>query len=327
MTFSTQYALDYVLPYQSQKRVTQKEMLNHSQPTCVHCGKPECMVYGCFNIDSKSGFSKKSPSLCCRNQWLAGLIDGDGCFYINKTTLQISFEITVASDDQHLLQEVQQMIGGILKPRAGSESVRLRIFRKPLLINLVFRINGHIRHKARMSQLKHVCELLNLPYLMPIPLTSYSSYISGLFDAYGSVTLTVNKSSSVSSQLKHNYGKAIRLIQSKSNHQLSVHIVSKNRDLITQVHQALGFGKVIVETASLNNRRPNALYRWYFRSQDDVQCWLDYVQKNPLISKKKIRILLLPRYFKLKLEKQHLKNNNASLMWQTFCHEWFGCSL
>jgi 23S rRNA maturation-related 3'-5' exoribonuclease YhaM len=69
----------------------------------------------------------------------------------------------------------------------------------------------------------------------------------------GSVTLTVNKSSSVSSQLKHNYGKAIRLIQSKSNHQLSVHIVSKS-DLITQVQQALGFGKVMVETASLNNR-------------------------------------------------------------------------
>jgi hypothetical protein len=45
---------------------------------------------------------------------------------------------TVASDDQHLLQEVQQMIGGILKPRAGSESVRLRIFFKPLLINLFF---------------------------------------------------------------------------------------------------------------------------------------------------------------------------------------------
>jgi hypothetical protein len=46
-------------------------------------------------------------------------------------------------------------------------------------------------------------------------------------------------------------------------------LCQKNRDLITQVHQA-PFWKVIVETASLNNWRPNALYRWYFRSQDDV---------------------------------------------------------
>jgi predicted metallopeptidase len=83
----------------------------------------------------------------------------------------------------------------------------------------------------------------------------------------GSVTLTVNKSSSVSSQLKHNYGKAIRLIQSKSNHQLSVHIVSKPRFNLPSTPSTVLKSH---ETASLNNRRPNALYRWYFRSQDDV---------------------------------------------------------
>jgi hypothetical protein len=69
-------------------------------------------------VAKKSEFEFEFPN--CRDQWLAGLIDGDGCFYINKTTFQISFEITVASD-QHLLQEVQQMVGGILKPRAGSK--------------------------------------------------------------------------------------------------------------------------------------------------------------------------------------------------------------
>jgi hypothetical protein len=78
--------------------------------------------------------------------------------------------------------------------------------------------------------------------------------------------------------------------------------VSKKRDLITQVHQALGFGK-FVETASLN-RRPNALYRWYFRSQDDVQCWLDYVQ-NPLISKK--NQILLFATFQIKARKTTFK--------------------
>jgi hypothetical protein len=67
------------------------------QPTHVHCGKPECMVYGCFNTSLQKWISAKKVQFPgYRDQWLAGLIDGDGCFYINKTTLQISFEITVA---------------------------------------------------------------------------------------------------------------------------------------------------------------------------------------------------------------------------------------
>jgi hypothetical protein len=72
------------------------------------------------------------------------------CVFINKTHCK-PFEITVAVMI-HLLQEVQQMIGGILKPE------RVKVSAKPL-INLVFSHKWSHSSQARMSQLKHVCEL------------------------------------------------------------------------------------------------------------------------------------------------------------------------
>jgi hypothetical protein len=73
----------------------------------------------------KKWIQQKSPSLCCRDQWLAGLIDGDGCFYKTKPRCKSVLK-SQWQDDQHLLQEVQQMIGGILKPERSEN--RLRIF-------------------------------------------------------------------------------------------------------------------------------------------------------------------------------------------------------
>lgn len=57
------------------------------------------------------------------NQWLAGLIDGDGSFQVSKKGFT-SCEITVALHDEHMLRIIQNKLGGSIKPRSGVRAVR-----------------------------------------------------------------------------------------------------------------------------------------------------------------------------------------------------------
>ena len=56
-------------------------------------------------------------------QWLAGLIDGDGCFLISKKGYA-SLEITMDIRDEHALQIVKNVYGGSIKLRSGANALR-----------------------------------------------------------------------------------------------------------------------------------------------------------------------------------------------------------
>jgi len=57
------------------------------------------------------------------NQWLAGLIDGDGSFQVSKKGYT-GCEITVALNDEHMLRIIQDKLGGSIKPRSGVRAIR-----------------------------------------------------------------------------------------------------------------------------------------------------------------------------------------------------------
>lgn len=57
------------------------------------------------------------------NQWLAGLIDGDGSLLISKSGYS-SCEITVALADERMLRIIQNKLGGAIKPRSGVQAIR-----------------------------------------------------------------------------------------------------------------------------------------------------------------------------------------------------------
>jgi len=52
------------------------------------------------------------------NQWLAGLIDGDGCFQLSKKGYA-SLEIVMETRDKHCLYLIKQKFGGSVKLRSG----------------------------------------------------------------------------------------------------------------------------------------------------------------------------------------------------------------
>lgn len=257
------------------------------------------------------------------NSWIAGVIDGDGYFYISKAGLA-QFELTTGVEDERMLLNLKTEIGGRITSRAGARAIRLRIHKQELMCNLLHRVNGHIRNPKRWYQFIKVCAHFGIIPQKAPALTRHCCYIAGLFDSDGSISITVNKSSAEHSILPGVAGKITRLAQSGSHNQLNVKITSKFKDELLAIQQALNFGNVITQTANPSVRHPHAVHVWYFRSIAHCQNWAEYTTKCGLRSSKQKRFRLLAKYFELKEKKYHLYPDTAQgVLWQKFCKQWF----
>lgn len=85
-------------------------MLGNQQET-----KDICRVGSSATIRS---LSSNTPSELHWNQWLAGLIDGDGCLLVSKAGYA-SCEITMGIEDEHALMQIKQKLGGSVKSRSS----------------------------------------------------------------------------------------------------------------------------------------------------------------------------------------------------------------
>jgi hypothetical protein len=112
------------------QQVTNVVSLISSQIWCTQVGTPETiclfatMFYGEVLSDGDVILSEKDrKNRFC--QWLAGLIDGDGCFLVSKTGYT-SLEITVGSKDEEMLKKIRRVYGGNVKPRGNVSAYRYR---------------------------------------------------------------------------------------------------------------------------------------------------------------------------------------------------------
>lgn len=104
------------------------------------------------------------------NQWLAGLIDGDGSFILTKKGYT-SFEITMDIRDKSALYEVLHKFGGSIKPVSGANALRYKVRHKKGIIDIIHAVNGLIRNPARILQLHRLCVKYNIKLKEPLPLT------------------------------------------------------------------------------------------------------------------------------------------------------------
>lgn len=130
--------------------------------------------------------SKKMDKEARFNQWLAGIIDGDGSLQVSKAGYS-SCEITVALADERMLRIIQNKLGGSIKPRSGVQAIRWRLHNRSGMIELVNRINGYIRHSSRLVQLNQVCAVLGVQLLSPDALHNKHGWFAGFFDADGTI--------------------------------------------------------------------------------------------------------------------------------------------
>ena len=127
------------------------------------------------------------------NEWLAGLIDGGGSLLISSSGYA-SCEITMGLRDEFALQQVKKKLGGSVKLRSGSNSIRYRLHHKKGIQELIDRINGELRNSIRQAQLKKLCSKYSILYKEPILRPSKENgWFGGFFDADGTITITLIK--------------------------------------------------------------------------------------------------------------------------------------
>ena len=241
------------------------------------------------------------------NEWLAGLIDGDGCFGITQKKYP-NCEITVALEDEIALLKIKQKFGGSIKLRSGANAVRYRLHHKEGMINLVNAINGNIRHSKRLVQLHNICSILEIPVIEPIKLTNNNSWFSGFFDADGTIGISIKKDIP----------------------QLTISVTNKYLQDVTPFKEIFG-GNIYFDKSQ------NGYYKWMIQSESDVLNFVNFILKHPSRTVKFKRIMLCKLYYKLinikaykfnyvlpptSEEKgvKHYSNNYKS--WERFINKW-----
>ena len=130
--------------------------------------------------------NKKNDKYLSFNQWLAGLIDGDGYFILTKKGYS-SCEITMDARDVKALYEIKHKYGGTIKPISNANAVRYKLRHKKGLISLINDVNGLIRNPARLLQMNKLCVKYNIELKYPGPLTFNDGWLSGFIDSDGSI--------------------------------------------------------------------------------------------------------------------------------------------
>lgn len=242
-------------------------------------------------LSSEFFFSKKDKSW---NEWLAGLIDGDGCFLINKTGYT-SCEITMSLQDEHALAIIKQKLGGSIKTRSGVKALRYRLHHKKGMIELINRINGNIRHTSRIKQLESICLILGIKIIYPSNITKDNGWFSGFFDADGTITYSI----------KDSYP------------QLTISITNKLQTDVIIFKKIFG-GNVFFDKGH------NGYYKWSIQSQKDIDAFKAYNLEYPSFSNKKQRLFLIDKYSELKSMKAYSAFPNSSLAkaWTRFNDKW-----
>jgi hypothetical protein len=226
-----------------------------------------------------------SISFC---QWLAGVIDGDGCFLVSKQGYT-SLEITVGLEDLRLLRIIQNKLGGSIKMRSGAKAYRYRLTNREGMINLVNCVNGYIQHTTRLQQLHRVCQQLNCPVITPFTLTSESAWFAGFFDADGTIGFSMKD----------------------ERPQLSVRVTNKLYKDIEPFKDVLG-GYIYFDSSQ------NGYYQWSIQSKEDILRLSGYFS-HYCRSRKAQRFFLVNQYYSLvslKAYKSDLKS------WQNFQEKW-----
>ena len=242
-------------------------------------------------LSSKQSFANNDESW---NEWLAGLIDGDGSLLLSKSGYP-SCEITMSLQDEHALAIIKQKLGGSIKLRSGAKALRYRLHNKKGIIELINRINGKVRHTSRVKQLESICSNLNIKISYPTAITKNNGWFSGFFDADGTITYSI-----------------------KNNHpQLTISVTNK---LLVDI---IAFKDVFGGNLYFDKGK-NGHYKWSIQSKNDIELFKSYLSIYPYFSNKKQRLFLTDKYYELKALRAYsaLPDSFLGKVWIKFNNKW-----
>lgn len=250
-------------------------------------------LVGTSETTRASSFNKEENLF---NEWLSGLIDGDGSLLVNKKKYT-TCEITMPLSDEYVLRYIQNKLGGSIKLRSGAKAVRYRLHNKEGMKNLINRINGKIRHTNRLKQLNLLCTILDIDFLMPDKLHNKHGWFAGFFDADGTITFSFK-------------GKNL-------NPQLTISVTNK---LLIDV----SYFKHIFKGNIYFDRSQNGYYIWSIQSKEDILLFLNYIKDCPSRSIKRKRLFLISDYYELKSIKAYSADEITAKFksWKRFIQKW-----
>lgn len=249
------YIKNYILPYYSYLHHYKHPLLFNSSLFYIHS-----------EVVSVNQLKYKERSL---NEWLAGVIDGDGYFNTGKSP---RFSIEMDRKNLPLMTLIQKITQGrlVLNIKNRPNVIRVDVAKRDLLISLLHRVNGNIRNSIRVAQYTELCTRFNIPFIAPVPLTFHNAWFTGFFDADGGVRATFTSRSP------------------------SITIYVTNKYSVNLVDYQTIFGGYIRPHDNKNS------YRWTIDHSDSVLNMLSYFECYPSMSHKYNRIILINRFYALK---------------------------
>jgi len=271
--------------------------------------KIEYLVYNYLNVESLSRIMYQTPimssvinlteksersnrvSINPFNEWLAGVIDGDGCFLLTKKGYA-SLEITIQLRDVRCLNIIKHKYGGSIKVRANQNHLRYRLHNKKGLLNFIAGINGLIRNPIRMLQLSKICEKYDIPFYYPNKLIYYNGWLSGFFDTDGSVYLNLKAA------------------------QVYITVGQKNKLLLDPLKELYG-GNVYL------SKGPDH-FKWVVYRKKEIVQLINYFKLYQPRSGKLARVNLILKYYKLRELGAHRVSTDSILgkAWKQFLIKW-----
>jgi hypothetical protein len=234
--------------------------------------------------DSCDNFDTYTEDLAF-NQWLAGLIDGDGTFSLPKSG-KYRFDITMDARDKKVLDLIQYKYGGFVKEISNGYAFKYRLRNRKGLISLIEDINGLIRNPTRLLQMSKLCKYFGMELKNYQDLTFNNGWFSGFIDSDGSI-----------------YYK-------ESSGQVFIGITQKNKFLLDPLINIYG-GRVDV-----CNSKKEAFEYVLYRKIELLRLIDNYFNKYPLRTKKMKRVNLIKKFYLVKLSE---KNEDG---WAEKLYEW-----
>ncbi len=144
-----------------------------------------------------------------------------------------------------------------------------------------------------MVQLNKICIKYGLNLIWSKKLIYNNGWLSGLFDADGTVTIN------------------------KTNWQLSISVSQKTSELLIPLIEIYG-GNVYIDRSS------NLSFKWYITKKENILQLIEYFKKYPSRSAKNNRLFLIYKFYELKNLKAHKAESETNLAksWKIFIEKW-----
>lgn len=225
-------------------------------------------------------------------EWLAGVIDGDGCFSLSKKGYA-SLEITTQLRDKKMLYLIKQNFGGSVKLYSGDNYLRYRLHHKKGLVDLIDKINGLLQNPTRILQLGRICIIYDIKLKDPKPLTYYSGWLAGFFDTDGSIYLN------------------------DASGQILITASQKNRFLLEPLVELYG--------GTIYPMIKQEAFKWTcFKKKEILSLVDDYFKFNPCRSEKIMRIHMVNKFYELRNLHAHKASPDSVLgkAWKHYLIKW-----